>query len=233
MDLNKIIHDAIEERITEDFVKQEVDKRVESLVTNVIEEQMRSYGDISKAISAAVKESIQVKDLDLPNYGAMVSTMVKNKIEELVHPLIAGKLANDMEELLTLAPKTVKLSRIVEDMMKESAAYEDGDTGDLVTCIVETNDYGSTWIHLDPNQNYPASEKYSCEIRFMLSSDSTIFTGTVSGQDFGNANRGRSSSHAIRFGVLRGIEQRIMSYYACGTVIEVDEDEVSTYRDYD
>lgn len=228
--LADIIHEIVTEKVTEDAVRQEVAKHVEKFVVDVISSQMRQYSDVGKAIEKALTESLRVDHLNLPSYGAMVQKLLKSQIEATVQPLIAGRLAEDMQQLLTLAPKTVKLSEIVKEMLEGCSAYQDGQTGDLVTCIVERTEYGSIWVYLDDDHHYPDREKYQSSTRLLIKEDGTISSGTC---DTGDIGISKQSGKRITFGRGYGLAQKVMSFYACGTVIEIDEDSVSTYRDYD
>lgn len=229
-DLAEIIHQTVDAKITEDIVRQEVEKHVEKLVASVIDSQMRQYGDVGKAIEKALTESLKLERLNLPSYGDMVQKLLKTQIEATVQPLVAGRLAEDMQQLLTLAPKTVKLSEIVKEMLEGCSAYEDGQTGDLVTCIVERTHYGSIWVYLDDNHHYADREKYQCSTRLLIREDGMISSGTC---DTGDIGISKHSGKKITFGRGYGLAQKVMSFYACGTVIEIDEHNVSTYRDYD
>lgn len=230
-DLAKIITDSVSAIASPEIIREKVDKAVDKLVTAIITDELRSYGEISKTIKEALKESLQVTDLNLPSYSTMITQMLRTQIEAQVSPLIAGALAKDMEDILSLAPKTVKLSEIVEDMMENYLAYEDGTYGDIVTCIVEVSNYGSTWIYLDDTKHYSRSNKYQCDCRILLSKDGTISSASFRNIDITGKRRSPDGGFAV--GSVYGLAQKIQAYHACGTVIEVDEDNVSTYRDYD
>ena len=59
-----------------------------------------------------------------------------------------------------------------------------------------------------------------------------IFSGSVKGVDLKTDVRfGFGVKPSRDFGRWFGFEQKILSMYACGTVIEIDEDSVVTERD--
>lgn len=230
-DFATIVHEAVDAACTEAKIREKVDARIEGLVEDVIRDQLRSYSDIGKAIETALKESLQVKNLDLPSYGEMVTTLLRKQIEAAVSPVIAGQLATDMEGILGLAPKEIKLSELVEWMMQNSSRYEDGEHGDLVTCIVGDNSYGSTWVYLDDREHYSKRDKYLCRARFLVSRDGTIFSGSCDDREIGDKTS--TGKRTVGFGRPDELAQRLMAYHACGTVIELDVQNVSTFRDYD
>lgn len=230
--LADVISEAVTAKMTPDFVEEQINSRVDKLVRDAIDQALRTYSDNGKLIQSAVEDALKVDKLDLPSYGQTVTTMLKSKIEELVSPLVAGALERDMTDLLNLAPKTIKLSKIVEEMRQ---TYEDdGDRfgEDVVTCIIDETEYGSRWIYLDADEHYDFSEKYSAKARFLLSNEGTIFSGTLGSTDIERTRTLGSQGKRKEFGRHYGLEQKLLSYHACGTVIEVDEDAVSTYIDY-
>lgn len=226
-DLARIIRDSVTETMTAEAIREKVDDRINKLVDEVLTDELRSYNDTGKLIKEKVRESLKVHDLDLPTYGQMITSMLRKQIEDTVSPIIAGKLAEDMEELLKLAPKKIKLSEIVKTMLEESSAYQDGEFGELVTCIVEPNDFGSTRVYLDGEESRPDVDKYLCTARVLIGEDGVLSSATYRDRDLsGKKGAGFSSGSAY------GLGQRLQAYYACGTIIEIDEENVSTYRDY-
>lgn len=211
--LAELINGAVAARLQGEFVEQQVTARVDKLVVDAIDNALRSYSDVGKMIEQAVKDALRVDRLDLPNYGMMVTEMVKRQIELRASEVVAGRLEQDIEDLLRLAPKEIKLSKIAEQMLEQS----DVDYGDAITVIVERNDrYSSVWLYLDPEKHRSDRDKYRCKHRLHLSEDGTIH-GAYLGED----------KYDIRknyIGRAYGLEQSIRAWVACGTRIELDED---------
>lgn len=220
--LTNLISCAVAETLTPEFVEKEVKARVEKLITESINSALRSYSDTGKLIEKAVAEALKVEKLDLPSYGMMVHDMLKNQIEALVAPIIAGRLAEDMAELLKLAPKEVTLSSIVAEMVQ--ARKEDGAYGqDLVTCIIEEGDYGYTWVYLDESESYSARDKYNCDYRLLIDKDGRIGGATLRQTEYKSGKPNRTV-----IGKAYGWEQKFRAMVACNTKIIVDENEIST-----
>lgn len=212
--LNQTILDAFAQAVTPELIKERVAKHVDDLVKDALRDALSSYGETGKAIKAAVVDALKVNRLDLPSYGETVTKMLRAAIEAQVSEVIAGKLAEDMNDLLSLAPKTIKLSQIVKEML------DDNDIDFEVYCKVEHTDYSSTWVFLHPS---PCDRKYEADAQILIREDGTIASATLGGKDM----------KAIKsFGRTWGIEQKVRAYYACGTIIELDEDYVVTERDH-
>lgn len=214
-DFTNLISNAVAARMTPDFIENEVNTRVEKLIVESIDRALRSYSDTGKLIEKAVEDALKVQSLDLPSYGHLVTQMLKTQIEATVAPLVAGRLAEDMTELLKLAPKEIKLSEIADGMRKDHS--EEG-YGEVITVIVHHNDYGSTWLYLDGENAYPDSAKYDCKYRILVSSDGLISSAYCRDEDVSKGWIGKSY----------GLTQRLRAYVACGTKIIIDEDAVVT-----
>jgi hypothetical protein len=193
-----------------------VNTRVEKLIVESIDKALRTYSKTRAMIDKAIEDALRVDSLDLPTYGNVVAGMVKAQIEAKVAPLVAGRLAVDLDELLNLAPKEVKLSEIAAEMCKR---HEGEGYGEVITVIVERNDYGSAWVYLDDQCVRGVGEKYRCDVRLLIGRDGKISDATLREHDI------KSSKH---FGTSYGLEQKIRAYFACGTTIILDEDAVIT-----
>ncbi|MAW99872.1 MAG: hypothetical protein CMN72_09540, partial [Sphingomonas sp.] len=214
-DLSTLISSAVAARMTPEFIEKEVNARVDKLIVESVDRALRSYSDTGKKIEKAVEEALQVDNIDLPSYGTIVTQMLKTQIEALVAPLVAGRLAQDMEELLSLAPKEVKLSQIADDMREQ---HEAEGYGGVITVIVEEGRYQSRWIYLDDRNHYNRAEKYKCRFSILLRDDGTISSARVDERDPGKG----------WVGIAYGLEQRLRAYVAVGTKIIIDEDAVIT-----
>ncbi|MGN5376123.1 hypothetical protein [Sphingomonas hankookensis] len=215
-DLGSLITKAVAARMTPDFIEKEVLARTDKLVVESIDRAFRSYSDTAKLIEKAIEDALRVDRLDLPTYGNMVAAMLKTQIEATVAPVIAGRLSEDVADLLKLAPAGIKLSQIAEAMLKQ---HEGDAWGDVITVIVERSEYGSTWVYLDDEAAHKSRDKYKCSYRLLIGTDGKIASATMREFDI------KASKH---FGTSYGLEQKLRAYFACGTLIEIDEDNVIT-----
>ncbi|QSR18453.1 hypothetical protein [Novosphingobium sp. KA1] len=213
--LTNLISAAVTAKMTPDFIEKEVNSRVEKLIVESVDRALRSYSDTGKLIEKAVEDALRVDHLDLPSYGAIVTQMLKTQIEARVATLVAGRLAADMDELLGLAPKEVKLSEIA-DLMREH--HEGEGYGPVITVIVEHNEYGSAWLYLDEEAHHERRDKYKCKHSILVGRDGVISSARTADRDVSKGWIGRA----------HGLEQKLRAYVACGTKIILDEDDVVT-----
>lgn len=212
-----LIANAVAAKMTPEFIEKEIDTRVEKLITESIDRALRSYSDTGKAIETAVENSLRVNNLDLPLYGDVVTRILKAQIEATVAPLVAGRLSADMQELLKLAPESIKLSEIAKEMLRQHDGHE---YGEVITVICEDEEPGrARWIYLDEDEHFEERDKYRCKIRILLSGDNTI-SGAYIGE--------KQSQKGSWIGRSYGLEQSVRAWVACGTKIVPDIDFVCT-----
>lgn len=216
LDLGALVSQRVAEKLNAEFVEKAVDARVDELVANAVRDALQSYSDTGKLVREAVSNALRVNNLDLPAYGGTVAQILKTQIEAKVAELVAGRLAADMDELLSLAPKEIKLSEIADAMREQ----HDGEAyGEVITVIVGDNRYGSTWVYLDDREVRSEREKHICPHQLLIGEDGVICAGRIGGSDVKAGND---------IGRFYGLDQKLRAYVACGTKIILDEDDVVT-----
>lgn len=211
--LANLISAAVAKRLDAGFIEKEIETRVDKLITESIDRALRTYSETGKLIEKAVEDSLRVDKIDLPSYGVTVAKMVGAAVEHRVAEVVQGRLKQDIEDLLSLAPKSVKISDLAEAMLE--AHKSDGAYGEVTTFIIEDSQYRSRWLYLDDDNVHNERDKYRCKFRLLVSDDGTISSVYVGGHAAKSENWvGRSY----------GFEQRLRAYVACGTVIEFDTD---------
>lgn len=215
-DTTDLISKAVAEVMTPEFVKNQVATRVQKLVTEAVDDALRSYSDIGKQIKEAVKASLAVNDLNLPSYGLLVTGMIEKQVTDHASALIDARLAEDIRELLNIAPAEIKLSAIAKGMIE--GRHDDG-YGEVITVIVERSEYGSVWLYLDEEKHHSSRDKYQCRHSLLLNQDGTISSARLDKRDL------KDTQH---IGRSYGLPDRIRAYYAAGTKIVLDEDAVVT-----
>lgn len=213
-EMSNLIADAVARKLTPEFIEQEIDTRVGKLVVEAVDKALRSWSDTGKLIETAIENSLRVDRLDLPSYGSTVTAMLKAQIEARVSDLVAGRLAEDMDELLKLAPKSVKLSEIAAEMIRGRDGY-----GEVITVIVKHTEYGSTWLCLDENEAYEERHDHRCAVRLLIDKGGKIASATLDDRDINTTKV---------LGNRYGLAQKVRAYYAAGTIIEIDEHSVVT-----
>ncbi|ABF63513.1 hypothetical protein TM1040_0780 [Ruegeria sp. TM1040] len=234
---------ALQEATAPERVKEIIDKKIGETVKGAIESAMRSYSDFGRTLEKKIEEALSISNLDLPSYNNMVCAMVQNQVEAVASELIQGRLQADINEMLGVAPQSIKLSEIVNQMRQSHE--EDGGYGEVVTCIVEeihvddSDFWGPRWkVYLDDTTHYSHSDKGSCEVVLEVwhgikqdrdQSNHEITTGTISQiQEYSGVITSKGGKAGFSMRRPYGLTQKLLAMYAAETVIEVDEDEVVT-----
>lgn len=228
--MKSLVSAAVAEQMTPEIIMPKIQTAVEKMIDSIIKDSLRTYSDNGRIIEKAVADSLAIGSLDLPAYGTTVCEILKTQIDKNVSTLVSGQLTQDMEKLLQLAPKEIKLSEIVKDMLESHYEYEDGYEKKLVTCIVDGRSSNLTFIYLDDDDAYEDFDKHLCQYSFHVTEDGKIKGGNTSDRIHGAS---RDLSRSKDFGNRGDLGSKIRSYWACGTTIIVDEYDVSTSRDYD
>ncbi len=211
--IGTLISEAVVARMTPEFVEKAVIERVYKLIDEAVASALRGYSDTAKLIEKAVHDALRVDQLDLPSYGHVVAAMLKAQIEAKVSDLIAGQLAEDMDELLSLAPKTITLSEIAKGMIERRD--NDGDYGPVITCMVHVNEYDTTMIYLDEDAHYEDERKARTDAKVRIH----FHKGAILSVEI----NGRDIKKTTYLGRSYGIDQMARAWFACGTIIELDE----------
>lgn len=214
--LGDLISRAVAARLDASFVEKQVDTRIAKLVVEAVDTALSRFGETGKLIEKAVADALHVERLDLPSYGQAVTMILKVQIEQTVSELVAGKLAANMTELLSLAPKEVKLSQIATDMRER---HDPDEHGDVITVIVERKDRGYAHVYLDEEQHLEDRDKYKCRHHLGIDDKGVVYSATIDNRDL------KATTH---IGRSYGVGQKLRAYVACGTRIILDEDDVVT-----
>lgn len=248
-DIAILVRDALTEASQPDRVKEIVTKLVTKQFDDTLSSATRSFSAFGQTLEKKVTEALSIEKLDLPSYNTIMAGMVAKLVDDAVSNLVHGRLKEDLNELFKIAPKTIKLSEIVNEMRQRHEG--DGGYGEVVTCIVQRNDHDDTafwgprWtIYLDEDRAIDLSSHRAkpsdASIRLDVwhgvkdselrgTSNDEIHTGTINSvYENGGVIASAGGKHGFTMRRPYALASRLLSYYACETVIEVDEDSVVT-----
>ena len=236
--------EAVQQATRPEVVKEIVEKRVSKAVEDAIDNAMRSYSPFGKDLEKKIQEALSIQNLNLPQYNSMIGSMIEKLVTGHVSELIEGRLKKDLAELLKLAPKTIKLSEIVDEMRRGHEG--DGGYGEVVTCHIERDDersevFGPYWIvYLDETEHLDWSSRkraqYAIHLTHGLKGDKNQPNEDIQTGHIYHITQG---SHTLtgqgRFpaGKPHGLGERLMALYAAESIIGINEDDVDvTVGDY-
>lgn len=217
-DLRQAIIDEVERQAKGENIQALIAKKVGVLIEESIGNAFRSYHNVGKQIEKAIEDSLQINDaLDLPRYGVMVLAVLRQKLDERVHALISDRLEKEMDEILSIAPKELKFSALVEAIVKHASEDMRERYGTSITCIVEHNekyDWHEVWLDCEDG-----TDKRDCEIRFTVGKDGDILSCSLDN---------KNPKTTVRMGGMWGYQKMLFGAYCCGSKIIMDDTDPST-----
>lgn len=208
---------AVHRQTSAEALKAAVEKRIADTVSSAVDGAMRDYGDVGKQIREAVAGALRIEGrIDVPAYGMMVMAVLRQQLDLVVGDLVNKRLADEMANILKIAPKEVKLTEVV-DALKARLDQHDR-FGSHVTCIVEMSDYGSAWVYIDEEQKQQR-DKYACALQFGVDREGQIFHLKCDRKDV---------KTTIVLGLMHEEQKMVFGAYACGSKFIIDNPEPDT-----
>ena len=242
-DIAALAAEALANATAPEKVREIVEREIGKTVEEAIKQSVRSYSPFGRALEKKLEEAMGINDLNLPSYGQMLTDLVQRLVQKHVSDLIGARLEEDLTDILKIAPKTIKLSEITSKMLENHS----DDYGPVITCIVEDESesdsdfWGPSWtVYLDDTEHTEKARdaKVKLRIRHGIRDKSgppshKLTTGKIWLVE-ADGRRVTADKSAGWHGTFRrphevyGLAERLLAYYAAGTIIEMDVDEVVT-----
>jgi len=243
-DIAKLAAEALAAATAPEKVREIVEREIGKTVEDAIKASVRSYSPFGRELEKKLEEAMGLNSLNLPSYSQMMTDLVQRLVQKHVADLVGARLEQDLIDILRIAPKTIKLSEIAAAMREG----HEGDYGDVITCHVENDDrhesddfWGPSWtVYLDDREHH--RDPKNASVRLQISHGvrdkagppkHELTTGTIWRID----SDGRTVTTAASAGwhgtfrrpdKVYGVAERLLAYYAAGTIIEIDDDNIVT-----
>jgi hypothetical protein len=245
-DIAVLAAEALAKATTPEKVREIVDREIGKTVEEAIKRSVQSYSPFGKALEEKLKDAMGIEKLNLPSYSQMMTDLVQRLVQKHVADHVGARLEEDIKDILNIAPKSIKLSEIADAMRERKEG--DGHYGHVITVHVDDDDrhadsdfWGPSWtIYLDEDRHEKNPKDADIKIRVSHGirdkegpPSHKLTTGTI----WMIEDRGRKVTAAKSEGwngtfrrpdKVYGLAERLLAYYAAGTVIEIDEDAVVT-----
>ena len=176
---NDLVMKSMDKILKSGDIEKTIEAALKKTMGDIIDSEIRSYSNFGKNLEEIVKQAFNInpKDVTLPQYNDFLLKIITHQVEQFKSNELVAAIKKNMENLLTPAPKEIKLSKIIEDFKEHYDPRKCGEyfqnRPEKCTVFIETSEYGSRVIHLDPEHK---DEKYQCAISFMVSdNDNRIF----------------------------------------------------------
>lgn len=222
--LAEFIVAEVHRQTSEEKLRAHVEKKIGEAIEGAVNDAFRSYGSVNKQIADVVQKALDLggTGLDVPSYGTMVLALLRTKMDATLSDIVNKRLGDEMTEILSIAPKEIKLSTIVEAMVKEASEDMSSRYGSSVTCTVEPAFPDSTilegYLKVSLDEDDRVKER-ECEVRLTVNKEGKITDLTLDGYD---------AKTTIKLGTNWGWKKALFAAYACGSTLIVDEDMCST-----
>lgn len=126
-----------------------IEKHVVGTVDDIIKSQVRSYSEFGNRIETAVEKALGGVEIEeLPSYQQAITEAVRRRLEAVYEDSLLKPIEAQLGKLLAPAPKTIKLSELVEkfrskvekdrqDKLRDGCSCDDDDDSDEIGFEVE------------------------------------------------------------------------------------------------
>ncbi len=214
------LHDMLVAEVAKQTSQEAVRALVEKNIADIIKRSVDSafqWGSVKKSIEKSIEDALEIKEpINIPSYSNMMLGLLRGMIDERLSNLINDRLAADMEDLLGLGTKEVKISELVKQITDEAEQHER--RGENITCIVEESEYSAKCYHIyiDHEEN---KRKYQCELHFYVTAEGKITSLSVDGKD---------AKTRIHVGYMEGWKKQVFALFITGGKFVVDDTDPCT-----
>lgn len=193
------INELVGEKIASGDLDELIKKKLDKTIDDILEDLLRSWSPFGKSLKEQLEAGLNVNlDLGIGGYNQLVADIVAQRLESALHGRWKADLEAQVDEMLRAAPATIKLSellaRLAETYEREAADEE----WESATMLVETSEYGSRWVYLDPKPRSSA-DKYRFMWSMLLTDEGEI--SSVRHVDFERHHHGKEMFGGRRYGM--------------------------------
>ena len=242
-DIAHLATEALAAATAPEKVREIVEREIGKTVEDAIKASVRSYSPFGRELEKKLEEALGINSLNLPSYGQMMTDLVQRLVQKHVADLVGARLEQDLTDILRIAPKTIRLSQIADAMREDHEMV-----GDVITCHVENDHrhehddfWGPCWtVYLDDRNHHrdPKQASVRLQISHGVRDKSgppkhELRTGTI-GSIHCDGRSVTTGAGQGWHGTFRrpdkvyGLAERLLAYYAAGTIIEIDDDNIVT-----
>ena len=232
-ELNEIATRKIKAMIEDGSIEDLINKNIESTMSDVIKESLKSYGDFGKAVKESVKDAMCIagREIKLPEYNKFILQVVNDQFTKVLQQNAVDELSQLIAEIIEPVQKEEKISTLLNKIsevwgdysreqgneeIKIDSSYNDDDTALYVTIKHPEYDWEDITVTF-----YNFSRGKECE-------SDTWHIGYI--REGANRVTGRSVKRAdVHHGEILDF---IFKYYIMGTEFELDTDVESIYTGF-
>jgi hypothetical protein len=225
-----------------------IDKKVDELMTSTLDSALRGYSDFTKAFEKKFQEKMimNLDSMSFPQFSEIVVKAINNKLSlgalKITSNVVDTKLNNFINDLLTPPPEKIKLSELVERYIEQVRQSNEEDcsceySGE-VGFVIEPDEghlssnykWHSIYLKEDGTLKkkesfYGSKPSYDYDVKIRIMTD--VETSRTRIVDIG-LQYGTDASESFFIKQNHGFDKFLFEMYCCGTLLELDEDDVCT-----
>lgn len=227
MDLQTALNTAVANLVASGQVEKLIEKKIAETVEKVIDDSLRSYSPFGEKLKKIVAQafSIEGREIDLPSYNDMIIKIIRANVQKLSEDTIQRQVADRMEELLEPAPKTIKLSALVERFVSQLRDERDAGCvchGDEEACVkLESSSMG---LSSDREFKYLKFWEKQPDRGGLTREQPKIAIGLYKGEVFSLKFAGSDVEKMMFVGPLFNFERFVFQMKVARTIVEIDCD---------
>lgn len=176
MDFREQVVAAVDQVAVSGKLEAAIAAAVEKTLVEIIRDQLTKYSGFGKQLEEVVKKSLAFQgELDLPSYNDTILKIIGRQVEAYTSNAIQRQVAENMKELLTPAPESIKLTELVAAYIEhvKEHAHSGVTYGEAEISLHFTSDDGAfRYIELDSEPN---KRRYECAISIGVDNKGIVY----------------------------------------------------------
>ena len=226
--LVETVNNTLSELIEGDVVKNIIAKQLESTITNIVADSMRSYSDFGKVIKEKINQVVHLaaSNVELPEYTKFVSGVVLEQFDKVLQEQSKDQLTKLIQSELGELPNGIVTAYQLFQKIEESFQPEEYEEEREIEVCLENGTYGSIYIKITDEEN---SEEIKLSLYAHGKDKKTFNIGYIESGGW-NSRKTSTSERSFNTYCMDKLEQFLFRLYCAQT--EIDMTDTSAYCDF-
>ena len=154
--LVETVNETLVDLIEGDVIKKIITKQLESTITDVINDSMRSYSDFGKVIKEKINSVVNIaaSNVELPEYTKFVSDVVLEQFDKVLQEQAKTQLAALIEKELGVLPSGTITASHLFNKIQEAFTPEEYEEEREISVELERSDRDAIYIKIVDEENH-------------------------------------------------------------------------------
>ena len=131
--IQDVVNNKVKTMIEDGTLEKSIETGIENAIKSAIDNQFKSFGNITKAIETCLDEGLKINTKELPfeTYNQQMLVAIKTKLGNLFASEASDKFMQEMDKILAPAPKEMPFNEFIETIVGFWKTDEPWDASDL------------------------------------------------------------------------------------------------------